>query len=187
MIKAGTAFLFMSAALLASCGQSDSEETDTTQGAASSAAVQLEEKQPLSDVKSVTDQKGEGETQFNRLLQEQKAVSLFSFLHRDREQIKQKAGMPQEKGSFEGAPFMRYDSGTFFFPGGSEQAEVFAVQNPEITAGRVTKQAGSPDEAYENKMEGLWTEEYKYKDGTILIEKQAENAEEISTLWFESS
>ncbi|SFP01778.1 hypothetical protein [Salibacterium halotolerans] len=187
MIKTGTAVLFMGVALLASCGQSDMQETGTTQAAASSAALQVQDKQPLSDVKSVTDQKGEGETQFNRLLQNEKSVSLFSLLHRDREQMKQEAGTPQEEGSFEGAPFMRYGSGTFFFPGGSEQAEVFAVQNPEITAGGVTEQAGSPDKAYENKMEGLWTEEYTYEDGTIIVEKQAENTEEISTLWFKSS
>ncbi|MFD2704979.1 hypothetical protein [Salibacterium lacus] len=187
MKKTGTAVLLISAGLLASCGQSDMKENSTVQAAATSSAVQVEEKQPLSDVKSATDQKEEGAEQFNSLFEDEAITTLFSMLQRDRQQIEKEAGTPVEEGSFEGAAFMDYGSGTFFFPDGSQQAETFAVQNPSVQAEKVSKQIGSPDEEYENKMEELWTQEYKYEDGTIIVEKPDETADEVSTVWFETS
>ncbi|MGY4689646.1 hypothetical protein [Salibacterium sp. K-3] len=170
--------------LITACGSSDIQEKGAGQ-AAETYDHPMEEKQPLSGVKSVTDQKKESVYQFNSLFEDEAVTTLFSLLEEKRETIENEAGTPLEEGSFEGAPFIRYENGTFFFSPDTEKAQTFAVQHPPLEAEDIEAQLGSPDETLVNEMEGLWTEKYQYEDGTIIVEKAEETSEKITCIWLE--
>ncbi|WP_026700053.1 hypothetical protein [Salibacterium aidingense] len=173
--------------LLAACGEEDDENRHANH-APSKEETAVFEKQPPSKVKSVTDTPQQGEKTFYDLFKETDIEQhQLSYVREYKSDIINKLGSPEESGWYEGAEFIQFRHGTYFINPDTNKATAVAVQNPGLEQADIKKWLGPPDETFENAMEGLWTQQYVYKDGSIVVEKTNEDASAIMCIWYQSN
>ncbi|MDQ0298949.1 hypothetical protein J2S78_001369 [Salibacterium salarium] len=170
--------------ILTGCIDVDQEEQTVTSMVSAKKAETLNvEKQPPTAVKSETNQTNEGREAFSTLFQDTYNKNL-TYLEKSEKDIQEAYGEPDESGWYEGGEFLQYDQFTYFIHPESNRAESVAVQDVSLKQADINERLGSADKRYENKMEGLWTEEYNYNDGKIVVEKASESSEEVMCIWF---
>ncbi|MFB4164676.1 hypothetical protein ACE1TI_12780 [Alteribacillus sp. JSM 102045] len=155
---------------------------------AEKADTRIEEKQPPSEVKSVS-QKQIGAETFNELIESFHEFNYASYLNQEKEEIKEALGEPEDEGWFEGGEYMQYGDFTFFFHPVTEKGISVAVETTNKTFDQEKAEdiLGSVDRSFWNEMDNMWSEVYEFEDGTITFEKESEEAEHPSYIWFESS
>lgn len=170
--------------MMTGCINLEQEETNLKPSQSpQKAETHIVEKQPPTAVKSATDQIKDGQTAFSKLFQD-KYENNLGYLEKSKRDIQESVGKPDEAGWYEGGEFLQYGSFTYFINPDTKAAESMAVQDVSLDKADVNDSLGSADKRYENKMEGLWTEEYYYDDGTIVVERPSESSDEVVCIWF---